>query len=222
MSATTLLVFARAVGFVSRAPGIARTNVPSALRAGFALGLAFALAPSLPAIHLNGILLVAAVCGEALVGALLGVAASLVTEAAAAAGRLLDDLIGIRASIPGANVAPTGLGGLWALVTIVAFFALGGIEAVIAAFARSFTVLPLGAGIGAGELRQFGFAFGASFVRLALDLAFPAIVVALAIHLALAALGRVIPRFGNLTLAFPAAYAGVLLVTFGSLLALLQ
>jgi flagellar biosynthesis protein FliR len=102
-------------------------------------------------------------------------------------------------------------------VFIAAYFALGGIDALIVAFAKTFSVVPLGAALDAATLRNLGFAYAPRFVRLCLQLAAPAICVTLCVHAGLAVLARVIPRFGHLSLAYPAAYAGVLLTAFVSL-----
>jgi flagellar biosynthesis protein FliR len=220
MTATLWLAFARAIGFFARAPGFARLGVPPALRAGFAFALALAIAPSLPRASPGGGAFLIAIAGEALAGTALGIAATLVAEAVAAAGRVLDDFVGLRASVPGIAVAPAGLGGLWTLVFTTAFFTLGGCDALVAAFARSFSVLPLGAALDGEILRRSSIGFAISFMRLALELATPGLCIALCIHAGLAALARVVPRFAHLSLAYPAAYAGVLLVAFVSLGAL--
>ena len=218
MSTTLFAVFARAVGFFARAPGLSRSGIPAPVRAVFAFALALALAPSLPRVSQRDAASFLALCiGEALVGVVLGIGATLVAECVAAAGRILDDLAGIRASVPGLAVAPAGFGGLWSLVFTFAFFALGGIDALIVAFAHSFALVPLGAALDPRLLRHVGLGFGVAFARLSLELAAPAICVVLCIHLGLAALCRVIPRFGQLSLTFPIAYAGVLLVAFVSL-----
>ena len=217
MNAAVLLVFARAIGFLARAPGLGRANVPPALRAGLAFALGLAIAPGQPRVAADFATLVALFVSEAFVGAILGLGASLVAEAAAGAGRLLDDLVGLRASIPGIAVAPAGFGGLWSLVFVVAAFALGGIDVLIVAFAHSFSVIPLGSGLDPAMLERFGLGYPGAFAGLAFELALPAIIVALAVHLAVAGLGRVLARFGNLTLGFPAAYAGVVLAGFASL-----
>lgn len=218
MTATTLAVFARAIGFLARAPGLSRAGIPAVVRAGFAMALAVAIAPSLHAVRARdgaGLLLLFA--GEGIAGTVFGIGATLVTEAVSAAGRMLDDLVGLRASIPGISVAPAGFGGLWSLTFVAAFFALGGVEALVIAFTRTFAVVPLGTILDPGLLRAVGVGFGATFARLCLELAAPAVCVSLSVHISLGALLRVVPRFSHLSIAFPAAYVAVLLVAFASL-----
>ncbi|MBV8600176.1 MAG: flagellar biosynthetic protein FliR [Candidatus Eremiobacteraeota bacterium] len=221
MSATLTLVFARAVGFVARAPGF-RANVPAPLRAGFALLLACAVIPNERVPPADAATFALLVAGEVLVGALLAFAAALVSECVACAGRLLDDFAGVRAALPGTTLAPAGFGGLWSLVFWAAFFAFGGIELTILAFARSFELLPIGHAIDGRAPAAFSIAAGVGFFHLAFDLALPALATGLVVHLSLGALGRVVPRFGNPTLAFPAAFAVVLLAGFAALPAIEQ
>lgn len=218
MTATLWLVFARGLGFFARAPGFGRQNVPAIVRVAFGFALALAVAPSQPRIveHDAAAFVVAAAC-ELLTGAAMGIAATLVAEAAGAAARLLDDFVGLRASVPQVAVAPPGFGGLWSLVFVAGFFALGGIDMLIVAFADSFHIVPLASAANSELLRSLGLSFGAKFARLALELAAPALCVALCIQLGFAALARVIPRFGHLSVAYPLAYAGVLLLAFASL-----
>jgi flagellar biosynthesis protein FliR len=218
---TVLAVFARAIGFFVRAPGFARANVPASVRVIFALAFAYAVAPSIsrPG-QRDAPAFVLLIASETVVGAVFGLGATLVAEAAAAAGRVLDDLVGLRASVPGIQVAPAGFGGLWMLVFIAAFFAIGGIDVMIAAFAHTFAAVPLGSALDAATLRSIGLGFGARFARICFQLAAPAICVSLCVQIGIAALTRVIPRFANLSIAFPAAYGAVLLATFVSLASL--
>ena len=220
MTATFLAVFARAIGFFARAPGFSRANVPPGVRVIFALMLAIAVLPGTGRVHEHAIATVTwIVASEALTGAVMGFGATLAFEAFAAAGRMLDDLVGLRASVPGIAVAPVGFGGLWLLVFIAAFFALGGADALIVAFVRTFSEVPLGAMLGDPALRKVGFAYMPALVRICLQLATPAICVTLCVHAGLGVIGRVIPRFGHLSLAFPAAYAAAMLTAFVSLAA---
>jgi flagellar biosynthetic protein FliR len=157
------------------------------------------------------------IVSEALIGLVFGFGATLAFEAFAAAGRMLDDLVGLRASIPGISVAPVGFGGLWLLVFIAAFFALGGAEQLIVAFAKTFSVVPLGGALDDALLRQIGTGYIPALMRLCLQLAAPAMCITLCIHIGLSVLVRVVPRFGHLSVAFPLAYVAAMLIAFVSL-----
>ena len=149
-------------------------------------------------------------------GATLGLAAQLVAEAVACAGRLLDDAVGLRLGIVPA-VAPPGFGGLWSLAFVVGLFASGGIDRLILAFAESFSAIPLGGALNAHVLARFGPVAAATLLRIAVEAALPALGIAMLTQAGFAALGRVMPRFANMFLGFPSAYAGVTLAAFGAL-----
>ncbi len=113
MSDAFLLTFARCAGFVFRAPGFSHPDVPPPVRAGFAFTLAFALnahaAPVGARRSRAGSRLRSR--RETLIGAAIGIAASMLYDGAFAGGRALDDYVGIRASVPSANVdAGAGFG----------------------------------------------------------------------------------------------------------------
>ncbi len=69
----------------------------------------------------------------------------------------------------------------------------------------------------AHDLLRFGLALPATILRAALLVAAPAIAVAAALQLALAAVARVVPRFSSFTLAFPIVFGAALLVTIAAI-----
>ncbi|MFZ0681353.1 MAG: flagellar biosynthetic protein FliR, partial [Candidatus Cybelea sp.] len=106
-----MLVLARCTGFVFRAPGFSHPSVPAPLRGGFALVLAILIAPSLSGaqLRLDSLGFVAALIVEFLLGSAIGMAASLVYDAAYAGGRIVDDYVGVKAIAPSVVlVAPSG------------------------------------------------------------------------------------------------------------------
>jgi flagellar biosynthesis protein FliR len=214
-----LLVFARCAGFVYRAPGFSHPSVPPPLRAGFAfvLSLAFAHAYA-PRVSLGTFGLALAVAGEVLLGAAVGTAASLLYDGAYAGGRALDDYVGIRASVPSADVAAgAGFGRLWSLAFAAAFFTLGGYGAALEAFGDAFRALPPGALVRAPNLQLFAVALPGTLVRAAIFTAGPALAIALVAQCGLAVAGRMVPRFGTFTLAFPIVFGLALLATLAAL-----
>lgn len=214
MSGTAWLVFARCAGFAARAPGIGHPSVPHAARVIVALGLTVAIAPGVAHIRLDGIAFAVAVAGEALVGAAIGAFASLLYDGAYAGGRIVDDYAGVRAIAPGANmVAPSGFGRIWSLAFTGGFFLLGAYRIVIPAFAQSFALVPPGAGLARGALWTYATAMPQTIALVALAVAGPAVALAFVVQIALAALGRTIPRFGNVTLASPFVFAAAIAAT---------
>jgi flagellar biosynthesis protein FliR len=214
-----LLVFARCAGFVFRAPGFSHPDVPSPVRAGFAfmVSLAFAHAYAASA-HVPRAGFVFALAIETLIGAAIGTAASMLYDGAYAGGRALDDYVGIRASVPTANVAAgAGFGRLWSLAFTTGFFVLGGYRIALDAFGHAFVTLPPGALSSARDLQTFAVALPVTLVRAAFFVAGPAIAVAFVLQFSLAIVARLVPRLSTFTLAFPIVFASVLLATIAAL-----
>ena len=215
MTQTTLLVLARSAGMVFRAPGFSHPSVPAPVRAGFALALAFAIAPHVRLAHApNGASLAAAIAGETLLGAALGTGAALLYDGAYYAGRLIDDYVGVRGSVPSANVTSAqAFGRLWSSVFLAGFFLLDGYVPVIGAFSASFDHIAPGFVIAPDTWMRVALALPETIVRAALAIAAPAIAVVLTAQFALAAVARVVPRFASFSLAFPTIFAAALIVT---------
>lgn len=215
MNAAALLVFARCAGFVFRAPGFSHPSVPHTVRAGLAVVLAIALAPAVHVSHSpDGAALAMALAIEAGVGAAMGFAASMLYDGAYAGGRALDDYVGIRGSVPNAQIfAASGFGRIWSLVFTAGFFLLGGYRIVIAALAASFDRLQPGELPPLHGLYQYAIALPTTIVEAALLVAGPAIAIAFVGQVTLGALARAIPRFGVFTLSFPIVFAIALIAT---------
>jgi flagellar biosynthetic protein FliR len=213
---TGLLVLGRCAGFVFRAPGFSHPAVPPPLRAAFAMVLAVAIAPSVRAnvSHLAGVAVVFALLVEFLIGSAMGMAASLVYDAAYAGGRFVDDYVGVKAMAPSVElVAPSGFGRVWSLAYTAGFFLSGAYRLTLWSLASSFARLPLDAPLDARAWAAFAASFSAQFVAVALQVAAPAVGLAFVVQIALGSLSRVVPRFGSFTLAFPLAFAAALIVT---------
>ena len=187
-------------------------------RAGLAFVFALALSASLPAApHMELAVFSLAVASEVTVGAAIGFGAALLYDGAYAAGRLLDDYVGIRGSVPTANVtAASGFGRVWSSVLLAGFFLLDGWAIVVQAFAQSLISVPPGTLIAREAWTTYAFALPATIVRAALMMAAPAVVVAAIVQLTLGAIARVVPRFSSFTLAFPIVFAATILVTIAT------
>ena len=219
MSDGEVLVFARCAGFVFRAPGFNHPSVPAPVRAGVAYALALALGNAYGGggrVGSGG--LVFALATEALVGAAIGIAASMLYDGAFSGGRALDDYVGIRASVPSANVsAGAGFGRLWSLAFATGFFVLGGYRVALLGFADAFRSLPPGTLASRSDLQTFAVALPSTLVHASLFVAGPAIAIALVAQFALAVVARVVPRFSTFTLAFPVIFGCVLIATIAAL-----
>jgi flagellar biosynthetic protein FliR len=209
-----LLVFARAAGLVFRAPGFSHPSVPPPVRAALALALAFIVAPNVHVASFDGGIFALAIAGETLLGAAIGTGASLLYDAAYYAGRLVDDYVGVRGSVPSANVSSAqAFGRLWSSVFLAGFFLLDGYVPVVRAFAASFDAVAPGAIVPPGAWSTFAIALPVTMVRAALLIAAPALTVALTVQIALAAIARVVPRLASFSLAFPVVFAASIVVT---------
>jgi flagellar biosynthetic protein FliR len=214
MTQTTLLVFARAAGMVFRAPGFSHPSVPPPVRVALALALAFAVAPNVRPVALDGAGFALAVAGEVLLGAAIGTGASLLYDGAYYAGRTIDDYVGVRGSVPNANVTSAqAFGRLWSSVFLAGFFLLDGYVPVVRAFAGSFGSVPPGGAIASAAWTAFAGALPATIVRAALLIAAPAMAVTLTVQVALGAVARVVPRLASFSLAFPVVFAAAIVVT---------
>jgi flagellar biosynthesis protein FliR len=135
-------------------------------------------------------------------------------DGAYAGGRALDDYVGIRGSVPGAQFfAASGFGRVWSMVFTAGFFLLGAYRVVIYAFSRSFESVPPGGIPATHALFQYAIALPASIMEAALLVAGPAIALVFVVQLTLGALTRVIPRFASFTLSFPIVFAVAIIAT---------
>ncbi len=218
MSGTALLVFARTIGFVFRAPGFSHPSVPPMVRTGLALVMTIALVPAVRAVRApDGIAFVMAIACDLGIGAAIGLAASVLYDGAYAGGRALDDYVGIRGSIPNAQIfAASGFGRIWSMVFTAGFFLLGGYRIVIWAFCRSFERVPPGGVPSTHALYAYALTLPASIVEAALLVAGPAIALVFVAQATLGALTRVIPRFASFTLSFPVVFAMALIATIAA------
>lgn len=210
------LVFARCAGFAFRAPGFSHPSVPAPVRAGLAAFLTLSVAPGVSAAKVprDELSFALAFATELLLGAIVGAAASLLYDAAYAGGRTVDDYAGVKAFAPSAQiVAPSGFGRVWSLAFTGGFFLLGAYRPTIWAFAMSFSRLTPGVPFDAHAWMPYLASLAGTIAISAAGVAAPAIGLAFAVQIALGALSRAVPRFGSITLAFPLAFAAVLIAT---------
>jgi flagellar biosynthesis protein FliR len=215
VTATSLLIFARCAGFAFRAPGLAHPSVPPAVRAGMAALLTMAIAPGTRgASQADGIALVVALACEFALGTAIGIAASLVYDAAYAGGRAVDDYTGVKAIAPSAQlVAPSGFGRIWSLAFTGAYFLLGVYRFTLLAFAQSFDRVAPGAPFDPNAWAAYALSLASTVFAVGVTVAAPAIALSFVVHVAIGALSRAIPRFGSFTLVFPPAFGAALIAT---------
>ena len=215
MSGVSFLVFARCTGFVFRAPGLSHPTVPPAVRAGLALYLTLAIAPGVHGAHVgSAFAFTLALASEFMLGSAIGMAASLLYDAAYAGGRAIDDYVGVKAIAPSMNlVAPSGYGRIWSLAFTGAYVLLGAYRPTLAFFAESFARIVPGAPFVSQSWAPFALAYAREIILVGTAVAAPAIALAFVVQIGLGALSRTIPRFGTLTLSFPLVFGAALIVT---------
>jgi flagellar biosynthetic protein FliR len=203
-----MAVFLRSLGVILQLPVIAGRPIPITVRLGLSVCLATLLAgivPSAPA-PVGIWPLVAEVTTEVLLGLALGFVARLAFAAVEMAGRIISTEVGLTA-LPGLGAPePTNepLASLLATFAIVMFFLLGGHQAVLTVFARSFQFAPAGHAafsLGAADslIRST-----AQVIALGLRIAAPFIAMNFLITLAFSVLGRAVPKMNVFILSFSA------------------
>ena len=158
--------------------------------------------------------MVVALGSEFLLGTAIGIASSLVYDAAYAGGRAVDDYTGVKAIAPSAQlVAPSGFGRIWSLAFTGAYFLLGVYRFTLPAFAHSFARVPPGAAFDASAWGAYALSLASTVFAVGVAVAAPAIALSFVVHVAIGALSRAIPRFGSFTLVFPPAFGAALIAT---------
>ncbi|MBC7286482.1 MAG: flagellar biosynthetic protein FliR [Armatimonadetes bacterium] len=209
-----LPAMARIAAMVSLAPGFSFGQVPAQLRVMLALALAAIVAPAAgPAstrVTEAPENFLAALAGEVVIGAIIGLAAAIVIEAASYAASFIELQAGLRAGevFDPAQAAPSSvLSRLYYLTAVLVFFSLNGHHVLIAMVCRSLEVLPPGEvvlGPTAGKLATHLVA--ASF-WLALAMALPTIGALLLTDLAFGLVGRLVSNFSVFFVGLPAKLA---------------
>jgi flagellar biosynthesis protein FliR len=217
-----LFALFRAAGLLFVLPVFSLTSFPRSARLGFAALLAWIVAPAFTPdqVYPTGLLALALmVTKEVAVGVLMGFAVQLVFALLDFAAQIIAVEIGLQPgaqfdSLASAAGNPLGTGMFY--LGIVIFFA-GAQYAVIAAFARSFEIVPLGlpvVGVNiAGEvLRQTS-----RIIQLGVLMAAPFMAVNFLINLMFSILGRVVPRINVFILSFSIrALAGLAMLTLAA------
>ncbi len=218
-AATLLLVTVRVVGMMLFAPVFSNTAVPVKLRVvvGAAMGLAVAGRLTAPVPLPPGWLDLAMAAGcELLIGGAIGYAARLIFTGvelgafhiSSQMGLALGDLMN-----PLMSGSPQAASGLFRMLAVVVFLAIGGHRALVGGLLETFdTVPPAGFAAPGAVLDTTVAMLGASFV-LALKVAAPVLIAMLVAMVALGMLHRTMPQCNLLSMGLPVrAMLGLLVV----------
>lgn len=218
-----MLVFARLGAAVMLLPGLGEMEVPATIR--LSLGVALlallfpAVAPGLPDAPADSAEAVRLVAQEVVVGVWLGGLARLAAIAFAMAGQFIAVLIGLSAllvSDPDMGSGGTALSRAFGLLAVVLVLATGLHGIALRAMVESYALLPAGAPVPTGAAAEAMVAAGAESFALALRLAAPFVIGAVALNIALGLLARLAPQVQTFFVAVP----GQIIAGFALLMAL--
>jgi flagellar biosynthetic protein FliR len=212
-----LLAAVRLVAWLVLVPPFSSRSVPAYAKALLALGLAFAVAPSMSEAGTpdGAVDLILDVVQEALVGASLGFVTYLVFAAVQAAGDLVDLFGGFSLAAafdPTSQTMNSVFGKLYGMLATMLLFASDAHLLVIGGLLRTFDRLPVGATVDLLDLTgTVTTAFGLFFTS-AVQIALPLIGVLFVADLGLALLTKVAPQLNAIGIMFPAKIGLTLLV----------
>ena len=144
------LVFARVTAAIVFAPFLGGQSVPGRIKAGFGVILSIVMLPALTTstttLPPSGLLFLALLAKEAVIGSTIGFLAQLVFYAVQLAGTIVDTQRGLNQITflaPQLEGHPSALGALQFQAALVVFFALQGHLVFINALMKSFTQIPI-------------------------------------------------------------------------------
>ena len=228
---TLLLVTVRVAGMAVFAPVFGDSAVPVKLRLVVSVAMALAVVGRLarPVVLPGGWFDLAMGVGcEFLLGAAIGYSARLIFVGVELGAFHVSSQMGLAladVANPLKADAPSAVGGLFRMLAVVLFLALGGHRALVAGLLGTFeTVPPLGFAPSPGMLDAVVGMLGASFV-LALKVAAPVLIALMLATVALGLLHRTIPQCNLLSVGLPArAMLGLLVLaaTLGAIAPLIE
>ena len=205
-----VLVLGRISPLFLLAPLFSSRLLPARARVVCAVALTVGLAPIAvrgQRVPIDGVRLAELLVKEILIGLAFAFAVGAVLAAVAAAGSLLDTLVGYSF---GALVDPiTGnqsavLSQVYALVGVMIFIAIGGDALVIQGLARTYEFVPLMGFPAIGSLTEGVQVAFVSIFTAALELAAPVMLALLITDAAFGLMARVVPQMNVFAVAFPA------------------
>ena len=212
-----LLASLRIVAWLWLVPPFAGRSIPSTAKVVLAVGLSFAIAPSVieAGVPTGSVELLVTALTQVVIGAALGFVTSLLLAAIAAAGSLIDVFGGFALATafdPLSMQMNTIFGKFHQMLATMLLFASGGHLVVIGGLLKTFEFLPLGETPdfeGTPELLVKAFSL---FFLTAMQIALPMIAVLFIADLGLALLTKVAPQMNALNVMFPAKIGLTLLL----------
>jgi flagellar biosynthetic protein FliR len=205
---TLLLVSARCLAWMMIAPPMATGGVPRFIKVIFSVALALVIvpvaAPHAPQPELVPV--VGSLLQQLLIGAGLGFLTRLLFAAVESAGNALDLFGGFALATaydPMSRSATSIFGRFYALLCTVLIFATNTHLVIFGGFLRSFTALPLDAGLSLDNLDQALTHAATQLFVSALQIAGPLIIVLFIADISLGVLNRIAPQLNAFSMGFP-------------------
>lgn len=205
-----MLVASRIAGLMLAAPLLSGRTMPVRVRAILAIMLGLAIYPVVPGplhvapeVDLFG--LIGLVAGEALIGASLGLIASIPLAALEVSGLIMGHQMGLslaRSYNPELDAETEVLGQLLYYLAFAAFLALDGLETLFIVMARTFTTIPMGALRLADAPLDLLVGVLQSGFELAIRVAMPVCCIVILIMLAIGVLGKTSPQINVMSTGF--------------------
>jgi flagellar biosynthetic protein FliR len=202
-------IFMRAIAFVVAAPILGADAVPAQLKAGLALLLVVLLSPVVPAVPASASLY-SIVPLELFVGLALGFVCRLVVDVLAFAGTLVGYPTGLSMASMLDPINQTQISSIalfYQVFGTLIFFAIGGHRQIIAAFAKSYEIVPAGTASFNGPWLPSIVAVTGQVLALGLRLAAPILVAGLLVDVCLMLIVRAVPQMNILVVGAPVRLA---------------
>jgi flagellar biosynthetic protein FliR len=214
-----MLVVARVGAAMALLPGLGEASAPSVVRAGLACGIALlllpAIAPLVPPVPEASVAAAGMVAAEVVTGLWLGWLARLVVLALPIAGQILSYLLGLSNVLqPDAELGAqaTAVATLFEVAMPALVLGSGLYALPLAALAGSYTLIPPGALLPAGDGAATAVGAVSKAFALALQLAAPFVVASIVWTVAVGLLARLVPRLQVYFVTMPAQILGGLLL----------
>jgi flagellar biosynthetic protein FliR len=214
-----VLILGRVGAALTLLPGLGEAAPPAMLRAGFALAIAAlllpAIAPLIPPVPASIPSVAGMLAAEVITGLWLGWLARLLVLALPIAGQIIAFMLGITNVLVTdveLSVQSSALEGLFALLAPLAVLASGLYALPLAALAGSYQVIAPGTLLPAGDGTALATHTVATCFALALQLAAPFVLAAVAWQVAMALLARLVPRVPIYFVSLPGQILGGLVL----------
>lgn len=203
-----MLAAVRITAFISLAPPLSHGSVPARVRAGIGAAFALAVMPTVLEQYepLSGFDFLVAVVLEAVAGAALGFLVFCMFAAVQSAGAFIDLFGGFSLAMafdPAGLVQGAQFTRLFHMAALALLVASGAYQIVISGMMRSFSALPLGAGVNLSAVAENALTGLSSMFIAAVEIAGPLIVVLFLADAGFGLLTRVAPALNVFSLGFP-------------------